>query len=91
MCRLNEIKLIAETSLDYITRLQDGEKEVGRTFFPPEFIPKRFASKVDQSSGVKVNTVDDVVSYVTRHSEQVALLPEEKEHRSCMSAFMICD
>lgn len=91
MCRLKEILLISKNQSSYIARLEQAEIEVGRTFFAPNYIPRRAATIVDPSTGKKIPSISDVTKYVSRNENQVRLFPETIDTRSCMSAFNICE
>lgn len=91
MCRHSEVKAAVEFTPETIERLRAGEKEVGRSFFPPTYIPKRFCSLKDKN-GVKYPSVDDVIAYLTggEYQKELFVEQEKKEHR-CMSYYGICE
>lgn len=92
MCSQKEIKGMIENNPDYIDRLKESEIEVGRTFFAPDYIPKRSMRLIDEKSGKKIPSVDDVVNYIKMKDATGYLFEEEKrENRSCMSFYGICE
>lgn len=78
MCRLGEMKLLGKNEPDMRDRLLSSEMEVGRSFFPPGFIPERFCENG------KYPTVQEVLNYV--EDSQVDIF-EPEEGYSCMSMF----
>lgn len=90
MCRHAEIKSIAEDHPEYIERLELAEDFMGRTFFPPDYIPRHAMTNTDPATGKKIPSVNDVVKYVTSDKNQTNLF-EELKPVSCMSAFNICE
>lgn len=70
-------------------KLIDAESYVGRTFFPPKYIPDRYCSL--ESNGKKYPTATDVFKYIEMKNSQGLLYPNENEGKSCMTAFNICE
>ena len=71
--------------------ISEAEKLANSSFFPPDYIPKRFCSKRDKN-GKKYPTVDDVVNYVKEFSGDIFEENEEyKESRKCVSFYKICE
>jgi len=70
-------------------KLYDAEKEVGRTFFPPGYIPARYCSKSE--NGKRFPTAADVFNYIKLKNIQGKLYPNENKDKSCMTAFNICE
>lgn len=91
MCRHSEIKNMAITNPAYIERLKEAEKKVGRTFFPPKFIPAWATQNVDQATGKKINTVADVVNYIDNKNATIDMFEDDGEDRSCMSYYGLCE
>lgn len=91
MANLKETKNIMENDPKYLKRLIDAEKEVGRTFFPPNFIPDRYQRTIDPKSGKRISTVEDVARYIADRNADGELFPESEDHRSCMSYYVICE
>lgn len=91
MCRHSEVKSMVEFLPESVIRLQEAEKEVGRTFFPPDYIPNRFATKRDEKTGKKVPTIGDVIKYVTDDVNQQSLFEEDKGDHRCMSFYGVCE
>jgi 3'-phosphoadenosine 5'-phosphosulfate sulfotransferase (PAPS reductase)/FAD synthetase len=69
-------------------RIYRLESLCGRTFFPPNYIPKRFHTGKDPKSGKTFCWADDVFSYI--ESVKIDQLPM-LEARSCMSIYNLCD
>jgi V8-like Glu-specific endopeptidase len=91
MCRHSEIKNMAKTNPDYIERLKEAENKVGRTFFPPDFIPGWATQNVDQATNKKINTVIDVVNYIDNKNATIDMFDDDGEDRSCMSYYGLCE
>jgi len=93
MCRKSEIKQIAEKHPAYLERLTTAEAETGRSFFPPDYIPKRFQQGRDVN-GKSFPLLQNVVDYVTDDPNQLEMFEEEKNDttdRRCMSFYAICE
>ncbi|PMD95537.1 sulfate adenylate transferase [Siphonobacter sp. BAB-5405] len=92
MCTHSELRIMLENDPEYIDRVRDAEQFVGRTFFPPNYVPNRYASKTDVKSGKRINSIDDVVRYISDKNATGELFPEEKDtDRRCMSFYGICE
>lgn len=96
MCVQLEITNIIFNEPERIDEIRSAERISGNSFFPPDYIPKRYCSKVD-SKGNKYPCVDDVVRYIKDKHATGDLFKEmeekEKKHsnRKCMSAYSICE
>jgi hypothetical protein len=86
MCRHGEIKLLIKHFPDRIDYLKKIENDLGRSFFPPNYIPPWAQSGFDQKSGKKFPTINDVVKYID-DGNQLELF----EAPSCMSIYNICE
>ncbi len=93
MCSKSEIKAMIEHNPKYIDRLKEAEKTVGRTFFPPNFIPKQYMKRIDVKTGKKVPTVENVIRYVNDKNSNLDLFQDELDNdtRKCMSFYGICE
>lgn len=91
MCRHAEIKTIAEKQPEYLDRLKAAEAEVGRTFFPPGYIPDHAAKQRDENTGRKLASVEDVVKYVSDDPNQQQLFKEPESDGRFMSLYHICE
>jgi 3'-phosphoadenosine 5'-phosphosulfate sulfotransferase (PAPS reductase)/FAD synthetase len=92
MCSLKEIKNIVVSEPKYLDRLRDAEKTVGRSFFPPNYIPQRFQTGFDENSGKRYPLLDDVIKYVSDDPNQTVMFDdEESEQKGCMSFYHICE
>jgi hypothetical protein len=101
----SEIKNIIKQFPDVIIKIKELENKLGRTFFPPKYIPDRYCScsqevevSIFDDNGKRVGrkkelryfpTVDDVVKYVQDDPNQLTMLDQEGEH--CMSYYSICE
>ena len=68
-------------------RIVNLESICGRSFFPPNYIPKRYQTGFDQKSGKPFCRADDVFTYLDMKT--LAELPWE-ESNSCMSIYNLC-
>jgi hypothetical protein len=69
-------------------RIYRLEELCGRTFFPPNYIPKRFHTGNDPKSGKTFCWADDVFKYVESVTmDQLPLLPAS----TCMSIYNLCE
>lgn len=79
MCRLLEVKdLLKDQAMKQ--RLLDAESEIGRSFFPPNFIPKRFCSNG------KYPMVEDVFRYICDKNATLDMFEPEGGY-ACISLF----
>ena len=86
-----ELKAMIEFSPEWIDKVRDAEIEAGSSFFPPDYIPKRFCTKVDKN-GKKYPCVDDVVKYLTEDTGNLFEDDDEyKDSRKCVSYYKICE
>lgn len=83
MARHGEIKLIIENHPEQWNDLHGAEKIVGRSFFPPDYIPKMF------TTNKKYPTVDDVKRYILAKNNTIDMF--EQETPSCMSVYGLCE
>lgn len=90
MVSKKELKNIIQQFPDVIEKIKEIEAKVGRTFFPPNYIPDRFCSRRDEKTGVMVPTVEDVVKYVSDDPNQIKMF-DEPEGETCMSYYSICE
>lgn len=89
MSNHQEMKQMIKLSPEFIEKVRQSEKLINSSFFPPNYIPKRFCSQVSEN-GKKFPTIDDVVNYLTEYSGNIF---EEQEQgvRKCMSFYSICE
>jgi hypothetical protein len=78
-----ETRLIIENHPEQWENLKRVEKEIGSTFFPPNYIPKRF-----QANG-KFCTALDVEKYLKDKNNTLNMFEESTP--SCMSAYNLCE
>ena len=94
MCTLKEMKIIAEKKPEVLEKIRAAETEIGSTFFPPDYIPERFASvTVTDKKGVPKNVpgIADVAKYTTRktNKNQTNLFPQPEN--GCQSIYNLCE
>ena len=96
MCTKGEITNMINDDPRRIKEIKRAETTVNSSFFPPDYIPKRYCSQVDKN-GIRYNNIDDVVRYINDKNATGDLFAEiEKEEkessgRRCMSAYSICE
>lgn len=98
--RHSEVKQMIERYPKYFERLEALEKQIGRTFFPPKYIPSKFCSKIVQkeemiemldgkkemkTTSIRVPTAMDVKKYLLRGGKSFFSAP------SCQSIYAICE
>jgi len=86
-----EMQLIIAKFPETIDKIRTGEQYVGSTFFPPDYIPKRYHSGFDKKSGKSIVFIDDVVRYLTDKNAQMDMLVELEMDRTCKSVYAICE
>lgn len=84
MCRHGEIKNIMERYPERFELLKQKEKEIGSTFFPPNYIPRH------ARQNPKIVTLDDVEKYIKGKNETLDVFDEGPVDR-CMSYYHICE
>jgi len=90
MCKLSEIRLIAERYPERIEKIRELERLTGGNFFGPNYIPERFCSMQKISKKGKVSkypSIDDVVAYVLSRPN----LEIVSTNPGCVSVYNICD
>jgi len=92
MCRHSEIKNIALNTPEIIENIKEAEKLIGRTFFPPNYIPERYMKNRDAKTGKKIPFIQDVVDYVSDDINQIDMLPVlPGDSNRCMSIYNLCE
>lgn len=81
MCRHSEILNIARNYPKRLEYLQEQEKELGRSFFPPNYIPKRFCKNGEYP------TIAEVIEYLEKKNNTLDLF----QNSTCKNAFMPCE
>jgi len=92
MCTKSEIRLIAENYKERIDEIRDFENKIGRTFFPPNYIPQQYCSIrtiTKKGKMVMCPSIDDVVKYVMDDPNQGRLF--DKKNTGCISFYNICE
>lgn len=83
-----ELKALSANLPEVRERIAELETISGGTFFPPNYIPKRFHTGHDPKSGKTFCWAIDVFRYLDAVTEdQLPLLPA----RSCMSVYNLCE
>lgn len=88
MSRHAAIKRMIEMAPERIEELVKYETELGKTFFPSDYIPD-YAKTMFSKNGVKIPSVMDVVTYLKRKDATLDIWEEETP--SCMSAYNLCE
>jgi len=101
MSRLGEVRQMIKKYPTYFERLKRLEDQVGRTFFPPNYIPARFCSRTELRAKeitmpdnskkevmehVKVPTAMDVKNYLHNENQKELFVPQ-----ACQSVYAICE
>ena len=92
MCTKSEIRLISENYKERIDEIRAFEKRIGRTFFPPNYIPAKYCTvRVITKKGkmVMCPSIDDVIKYVLDDPNQKRIFEVEKSN--CISVYNICE
>ena len=89
MARHDEIRNIIRQHPERVEVIRQLERDLGRSFFPPDYIPEKYCTGRDPKSGKKFPWVDDVVKYL--HDPNQSGLFEEPEVDSCFSYYKICE
>lgn len=89
MTSKKELKAMLELTPEFIDKVNQAEIKANSSFFPPDYIPKRFASQTDKN-GIKYPIVNDVVNYLTEFSGNL-FEDEPEQNKSCMSFYGICE
>lgn len=67
MATKDEVRLMADRFMVELERLENYEIETGRYFFPPNYIPRRYCTKIvalEKGRVMLIPTVRDVINYV---------------------------
>ncbi|MCH8035298.1 MAG: phosphoadenosine phosphosulfate reductase family protein [Bacteroidetes bacterium] len=84
---LNMIRYFPEVK----EKIKNLEDKLGRSFFPPNYIPERFQTGYDPKSGKNFPKADDVFDYITRNENQLDLFSDDFSEQSCISYYSICE
>ena len=87
MANKREIKLIIENHNKRFEELKNYENQLNTSFFPPDYIPKKFCSM--SKNGVKYPHINDVEKYIL--GKNVTLDMFEETTPSCMSVYNLCE
>ena len=84
MSRHADIKLIVDNHPKESQRLIDAEDKVGTTFFPPDYIPRRFCTNK------KYPTVSDIEKYLSDKNATMDMF-DDGGQPGCMSMYGLCE
>jgi 3'-phosphoadenosine 5'-phosphosulfate sulfotransferase (PAPS reductase)/FAD synthetase len=84
MARHKEIMLIAENHPQQMDKLRDAENQVGKTFFPPNYIPARFCQNKQYP------TIEDVEKYLSEKNATLDMF-DDGGQPGCMSMYGLCE
>lgn len=87
MAAKREIKLIIKNHPKQWQAIKDAEKDCGRTFFPPDYIPK-YAQFNLSEKGDLIPTAEDVEKYLNANDTQLDLF---EKTIGCMSVYNLCE
>jgi len=90
MCNQNEIDLIIKNHPETIEKIQKAEIESNSTFFPPDKVPSRYKSMINEN-GKQYPTLDDVVKYRKDKNATLDLFEFDEEVNRCKSVYSICE
>jgi 3'-phosphoadenosine 5'-phosphosulfate sulfotransferase (PAPS reductase)/FAD synthetase len=82
MARKSELKAILENEPEYFDRILEAEKKVGRTFFPPKYIPNH------ATTNGQFPEASDVKKYIEGQNETIELFPKNNK---CSSYYSLCE
>mgnify|MGYP001573558117 CR=1 FL=1 len=82
-----ELSRVGQHHPEIWDRAKELETLVGHSFFPPNYIPMRFMSRVDEKTGISIPTVDDVRKYVADRRN----VNFDEPTTSCMSIYNLCE
>lgn len=91
MATKNEMWLIISTDPDTVKKILDLEYYVGKTFFKPDYVPKKYRRGYDPKSNKKLTRMIDVVEYLNDKHATLDAFKDDKELNSCKSVYMICE
>lgn len=97
-CSKTEFKQLLRFYPERIEEIAELEEKLDTSFFPPDYVPKRYASKSalvkkgkNKGKIIPYPIIGDVVRYMNDKNATRDLF-EQEESKSCMSAFMgICE
>lgn len=91
-CSLGELKVVSKTLPEILFKVSDLEYAVGKTFFPPQFIPDHACSSRDPKSGKPIVSAHDVRQYLARKDINFDLFDaDDSRHAGCVSFYKLCD
>jgi len=94
MCGHKELSSIIKNSPEHIDKVLEAEATVGRSFFPPNYIPDRYQTGFDEKSQKSFPKAEDVIKYIKGKNENGDLFEEsetDSDGHRCMSVYNICE
>ena len=92
MCRHDEVRQLMDLYPERIDEIRELEIKSNSTFFPPDYIPRKFCTKfcISKKTGkyTYAPTIDDVLKYLLDDPNQVRLFSKQK---GCVSVYNICE
>ena len=91
MANHGELRRMTETAPEIWERAASLERAANRSFFPPAFIPARFCSFTDGTTGTRYPNVDDVRRYLTTADEAQIRMFDRCSEGGCLSVYNLCE
>ena len=91
MTNHKEFNNIIKNDPDHINKLIKLETDLNSTFFPPKYIPNRYATSYDIKTRKKIITIPDVVKYLNNKNNDPELFENDDKNHRCMSFYNICE
>lgn len=91
MCNKQEIKNIINNNPEVIESIKEAEKKIGSTFFPPNYLPKRYMTKTDEKTGINVPIIENVIKYTMDKNNNLDLFDDDNKKNICSSFYNICE
>lgn len=88
MSRHRSTRLIIDNHPEQWEKIKQAEKDVGSTFFPPDYIPKKHQTGRNRD-GVLICTAEDVERYLMAKNATLDMFEEDTP--GCMSAYNLCE
>lgn len=84
MARQKEVQLIVENHPNQWNRLKEAESNIGKSFFPPNYIPKHACKNG------RFPMVEDVEKYIRGKNQTLDMFADD-EPIGCMSVYNLCE
>jgi len=89
MSGMHEVHELIRRYPDRMDEIDQIEKDVGSSFFKPDYIPERFRTGFDPKSGKKFTTALDIKKYINDKNQTIDMW--ENESLSCSSFYHLCE